>query len=240
MKTGRPDTNRVPIRRAMAECNEPLGATHAWLVERTGMDPALLKQTTYKMNKDGHLWSVMRYGKSHYFATPEARDAAEPAVLEHFKAEAVAQALKTLQSRRARDRARSARRVAQQRARRERENEAKRRRYAEQAEVRAATKARVKASREAKKAAKKAGEAKVEKPANPKRPKFKDIVIAKPKPVKTEDAARLKWADQPAIIPPSVKVQRLPGCPVRTRFEPPAWFRGEWLAEWRELRTGLI
>jgi hypothetical protein len=229
MRTGRSANNRAAIRRAMSECNEPLGATHAWLVEKTGMDPALLKQTTYKMNKDGVLWSVNRYGKSHYFATPEARDATEPAVLEHFKAEAAAQALKTLQARRARDRARSARRVAQRRAMRELENEMKRRRYAEQAEIRAAAKARVKASREAKKA-----EAKT---AKPKRPKFKDIVISQPKPAKAEVAARLKWADQEPVIPPGVKVQRVPGCPARTRFEPPAWFRGEWLAEWRELRA---
>jgi hypothetical protein len=34
-----------------------------------------------------------------------------------------------------------------------------------------------------------------------------------------------------------VKVTRLPGCPTRSRFESPPWFRGEFTNEWRELRA---
>jgi hypothetical protein len=40
--------------------------------------------------------------------------------------------------------------------------------------------------------------------------------------------------DQPA---PQIKVTRLPGCPSRSRFEPPPWFRGEFSREWQELRA---
>lgn len=37
--------------------------------------------------------------------------------------------------------------------------------------------------------------------------------------------------------PESVKVQRVPGCAARTRFEPPPWFKGEFSREWQHLRA---
>jgi hypothetical protein len=47
---------------------------------------------------------------------------------------------------------------------------------------------------------------------------------SKPAPV---NKARERWAAQKPITPPGVKVQHLPGCPSRGRFEPPPSFRGE-------------
>lgn len=44
------------------------------------------------------------------------------------------------------------------------------------------------------------------------------------------------WKDlQPAA--PEVKVQRLPGCSIRSKFEPPQWFRGELSREWDAMRA---
>lgn len=40
---------------------------------------------------------------------------------------------------------------------------------------------------------------------------------------------KVKRADIPAVIPPHVQVQRLPGCPARTRFQPDVGFVGDWL-----------
>jgi hypothetical protein len=43
------------------------------------------------------------------------------------------------------------------------------------------------------------------------------------------------WKDAPVVIPPTVKVQKLPGYKPRT-FAPPPWFKGEFQREWAEKR----
>jgi hypothetical protein len=56
-------------------------------------------------------------------------------------------------------------------------------------------------------------------------------------PVQVRKPPKQKFSDQPAIVPAGVKKQVLPGCPARTRFEPPPFFKGDFQREWQELRS---
>jgi len=62
------------------------------------------------------------------------------------------------------------------------------------------------------------------------------LVIA-PSPRRPPSIAGKRWSEQLAIVPPGVRVQKLPGCPKESRFTPPSGFRGEWSAEWNQLRS---
>lgn len=56
-----------------------------------------------------------------------------------------------------------------------------------------------------------------------------NVSIAKP--------ANASWANTEAIRPPGLKVKRIPGCPERSRFEPPPNFTGEFTREWQAKRS---
>lgn len=81
---------------------------------------------------------------------------------------------------------------------------------------------------------------KVAKPAKQKhRQQPMTINASQDAPVTIAKPPKANFKDMPAIVPPHVKVQRLPGCPTRARFEPPKSFRGEFVKEFEQLcRSG--
>lgn len=58
-----------------------------------------------------------------------------------------------------------------------------------------------------------------------------------PAGVQVKRPAAVKFKDAQAIVPAHVRVQRLPGCPTHSRFEPPTWFKGDFQREWEERRA---
>ncbi len=55
-------------------------------------------------------------------------------------------------------------------------------------------------------------------------------------PVNIKKPPKCNFKDQPAIVPKDLQVQKLPGCPERSRFTPPPWFKGEFTKEFEMLR----
>jgi outer membrane biosynthesis protein TonB len=172
--------------------------------------------------REGELFSVPAFKYSRYFLSAEARDAATPAVRAHLAAEQAARDQLSLERARERDRQRGPAKVEKDRARR--------------AALRAANQKPPKVKAEKPPKPPKPVNAKPPKAAKPpkpaKQPKAgKDLVVPSDRPKQTAP----KWKDMPVVIPPTVKVQKLPGYKPRT-FEPPQWFKGDLLREWAELR----
>ncbi len=210
MRTGRPPNTRARILRALAACTDPLGASHAWLVENTRVKPKCLASVIYKMARAEIVYAVAGYKMSRYFLTEATRDAARPAVEAHFAAVKAESHRLATEARRARDRDRG--------------------RRAETLERRRARRAAQRAMKppKAPKPAKVVQPKAAVHPARAANPSRVHIVIAKPRAPRKPGGP--KWEDLPATIPPGVRVQKLPGCPHQSRYAPPPSFRGEWQA----------
>lgn len=79
---------------AIAACDLPGGATHSWLVEQTGISHLIVSKSLSYLAYQAKLIHAWRHGKwLRYFPTPEAMQAAMPA-LEEFKAELRARKLR--------------------------------------------------------------------------------------------------------------------------------------------------
>lgn len=82
-KAPKPETFASKITAALHACTDPLGATLDHLRESSGVPLDRVVHATHRLIYRGQAFTVSCKPFSRYFATKEARDSAEPAVLEH-------------------------------------------------------------------------------------------------------------------------------------------------------------